>query len=86
MQVHVRLFARARDLAGCEQLTLEVPPGISLGELRRLLATVCPALAPLVPHCALALGEDFAADTQTLTAEADIALLPPVSGGSVLRG
>jgi molybdopterin converting factor subunit 1 len=81
MLVHVRLFARAKDLAGAEQISLELPDGATVGELRRRLALAYPALIPLLPRSAVAVNDEFADDAWPLPGRAEIALLPPVSGG-----
>jgi molybdopterin converting factor subunit 1 len=81
MNITVHLFARARDLAGRETLTLEVPPATTVGELRRIIAQAHPALAAILARCALAVNQDFAPDTATLSDRAEVAVLPPVSGG-----
>ncbi len=84
MILHVRLFARARDLAGTDILRVELPDGATVGDLRRQLAVVCPALAGLLERSALAVDNEFADDTQVVSANAEIAVLPPVSGGEPL--
>ena len=38
MKVRVRLFAAARQAAGCETVELELPRGGTVGQLRRRLA------------------------------------------------
>jgi molybdopterin converting factor subunit 1 len=81
MTLHVRLFARAKDLAGAERLAVELADGATVAELRRRLAEVCPALAALLPRCALAVDDEFAEDALRLTGAAEVAVLPPVSGG-----
>jgi molybdopterin converting factor subunit 1 len=81
MKTTVRLFARARDLAGADRLDVDVPPGSTVGELRRRIAAQYPALAGLLERSALAVNEELADDALTLPANADVALLPPVSGG-----
>jgi molybdopterin converting factor subunit 1 len=81
MILTVRLFARAKDLAGSDTLTVELPAGSTVTQLRRRLAAVCPALAPLLERSALALDHEFAGPDQLLQGGAEIALLPPVSGG-----
>jgi molybdopterin converting factor subunit 1 len=79
--VNVRLFARARDLARADRIILRVPSGATVGELRRRLAAAQPALAGLAERSALAVNDEFAEDSLTLPVDAEIALLPPVSGG-----
>jgi molybdopterin converting factor subunit 1 len=82
MNVPVRLFARARELAGADTVDVELPGGATVARLRERLAEVCPALRPLLPRSAVAVNEDFAEDDTIIPAAAEIALLPPVSGGS----
>lgn len=81
MIVEIRLFARARDLAGRETISLELAPGTTVGELRRALARAHPELAALLGRCALAVNQDFAADAAVIPDRAEVAVLPPVSGG-----
>lgn len=81
MIVHVRLFARARDLAGTDVLHVDLPDCVTIAELRRRLATDYPALASLLERSALAVENEFAADSSIVSAESEIALVPPVSGG-----
>lgn len=81
LTVSVRLFARARELAGAEIVTLRLPLGATVGDLRRALASARPALASLVTRSAVAVNEQFAEDGQSLPDASEIALLPPVSGG-----
>jgi molybdopterin converting factor subunit 1 len=81
MILRVRLFARARDLGGAETLSVEVPAEATVGELRQRLATVCPALAALLPRCAVAVNSDLAEDERMVAASDEVAILPPVSGG-----
>jgi molybdopterin converting factor subunit 1 len=81
MIVHIRLFARARDLAGTDNVNVELADGGTVADLRRRLAAVYPALAGLMERSAVAVESDFAEDSCVLTANAEVALLPPVSGG-----
>ena len=81
MIVHVRMFARARDLAGTDLMRVELPDGATVADVRRRLAIDCPALAGLLERSALAVENEFAADSLVLSVDAEVALLPPVSGG-----
>jgi molybdopterin converting factor subunit 1 len=82
MKVHVRLFARARELIGHDALEVELPAGATVAELRRRLEQECPALKELLRASVLAVGDDFAhaADAE-IPAGAEVSVLPPVSGG-----
>jgi molybdopterin converting factor subunit 1 len=81
MTVTVRLFARARDLAGADAVSVELPAGATAADLRRRLAAQCPRLAPLLERSALAVNDEFADESQPVGPDSAIALLPPVSGG-----
>jgi molybdopterin converting factor subunit 1 len=81
MRVRVRFFARARDLAGAESATCELPPGATIAELRQHLAASYPRLASLLERSALAVADEFTANDHILTPGVEVALLPPVSGG-----
>jgi molybdopterin converting factor small subunit len=83
MTVRVRLFARARDLAGAGEVAVELPAGATVADLKRALAERCPALAPLLGRSAVAVNDEFAGDSFTLPLDAGVALLPPVSGGGL---
>jgi molybdopterin converting factor subunit 1 len=81
MTLRVHLFARARDLAGAASVAVDLPAGATVADLRRALAAAQPALAAFLGHCAVAVGDEFAADDVVLDAATEVALLPPVSGG-----
>ena len=50
MNVRVRLFAVARQLAGAEAAELELPPGSTVADLRRALVARYPQLGRLDRH------------------------------------
>lgn len=77
----ILLFARARDLAGAAQLELALPPDATVAEVRRALALACPRLGPLLEKSALAVDGELADEETRVPAGAEVALLPPVSGG-----
>ena len=81
MRVCIRLFARARDLAGRASLHVDVAPQSTVGALRRQLAETLPDLGTILPRCAVAVQGEFAQDVVVLPPDAEVAILPPVSGG-----
>jgi molybdopterin converting factor subunit 1 len=81
MTLRVRLFARARDLAGADSVAVELPAGATVAELRARLGEAYPALRPLLARSAVAVNEEYAGDDVVIPPAAEIALLPPVSGG-----
>ena len=81
MNVRILLFARAKDLAGTALLTLELPEGATVAVLRERLSEAYPRLAKFQARCAVAVGGELVSEETPLTENAEVALLPPVSGG-----
>lgn len=81
MVCRVKLFARARDLAGAAEVSVDLPEGTTVAELRAALARVFPSFAGLLERSALAVQDEFASDELVIPPGAEVALLPPVSGG-----
>lgn len=81
MEVQVRLFALARELAGTDRLRVELPERATVAELRRRLAERCPALGPIVHRLLIAIDSEYATDEQRIEPGREVACLPPVSGG-----
>jgi molybdopterin converting factor subunit 1 len=79
--IEVRLFARARDLVGADVITVDVPDGATVSELRGRLVARYPTLAGLLERSALAVNGEFADGAMVVPPGAEVALLPPVSGG-----
>jgi molybdopterin converting factor subunit 1 len=75
----VLLFARLRDLLGADQIAIDDVG--SVGELRRQLMQRHPQAAAFIEKCAVAVNDEFADDRAPIPKGADVALLPPVSGG-----
>jgi molybdopterin synthase catalytic subunit len=55
---------------------------VSLAELRELLAALHPQLAPFLSRMRLAINDELHAHAQRVNAGDEIAVLPPVAGGS----
>ncbi len=81
MKTTVKLFAGARELAGQGQIELELPPAATVAQLRAALLADCPALASLLPHTLFAINTNYATDDTPVPEGAEIACIPPVSGG-----
>jgi molybdopterin converting factor subunit 1 len=81
MIVQILLFARARDLAESDMLTVDLPEGATVADLRRRVAETYPALGEFLPRYAIAVAEEFAANETKLLPDAPVAVIPPVSGG-----
>ena len=81
MKVAVKLFAAARQLAASDEAVVELPADATVAELRVALAAAHPALAPLLRHALFAIDAEYATDATCIPADAEVACIPPVSGG-----
>ena len=77
MQVKVRLFAMLRERAGAGELVLDLPEGACVGDALASLGELAEGM-PLV----MAVNREYADEAQPLRADDELALIPPVSGGS----
>ena len=81
MRVSVRLFAGLRERAGGQHVEVELPEGASVADLLAAMAsTPVGALQP--GQCVVAINREYAPASARLSADDEIALIPPVSGGS----
>lgn len=85
MRLEVRTFGGLAERAGLATLVVELPEGADVALLRRTVATQHPELAPLMPRVAVSVDLELADDATVLTADQELALLPPVAGGSTDR-
>jgi molybdopterin synthase catalytic subunit/molybdopterin synthase sulfur carrier subunit len=81
MRIRVRLFALAKQAAGCDSLEVDLPEGATVAQLRRQLGVRIPQLAGLLAQMMLAVNTEYADDEMRIPPEADVACIPPVSGG-----
>lgn len=81
MKVRLLAFASAADAVGAPESELELPAGASTAELRDELLRRHPALAALWSRLALAIDGEIQRGNPALHDGAEVALLPPVSGG-----
>jgi molybdopterin converting factor subunit 1 len=78
MQVHIRLFAGLRERAGASEVALDLPDGARVADALAQLQHVTGDV-PVV----MAVNQEYADETMTLAPGDELALIPPVSGGSV---
>ena len=77
----VLFFAQARDHAGVSASALELPAGSRVADALAAIRAAHPALDPLLGHLAVAVNGELVSRDASIPAGAELALLPPVSGG-----
>ena len=82
MIVAIRLFARFRELAGDDVLQVSLPERATVSDLISTVMSLHPDWSELLLRSAVAVNDDYASLDRILVATDDIALIPPVSGGS----
>jgi len=81
VRLRVRLFAVAKQAAGRDSIDLELPQGATIAQLRRRLGAQVPQLSALAPQMLFAINRQYADDEAIVPPDADVACIPPVSGG-----
>lgn len=82
MKIRVLAFATAAGALGRRDFELEVEAGETVDALLARLEREAPELAVIRPRLAIAVNGDLVGVETTLSEADEIALLPPVSGGS----
>jgi MoaE-MoaD fusion protein len=82
MRIRVVAFATAAEALGGGEREVDLAAGATVGDLRSTLEGAHPALVPLWPRLAVAVDGRLAPPEAPLAEGAEVALLPPVSGGS----
>ena len=82
ISVRVRLFAIQRELAGTREVPLELADGADVEAAWAALVARHPVLAPGRESLRFARNGDYADPTTTLADGDEVAMIPPVSGGS----
>jgi MoaE-MoaD fusion protein len=85
IRVRIRLFAIQRELAGTRELSLELPESASVEAAWNAMVARHPALAPGRPSVRFARNGAYADATDVLADGDEVAMIPPVSGGSGAR-
>src|SRR5260221_12039853 len=83
MRVSVRLFAAWRESFGSDRIELEFDgDAIALRDLKSAIERLHPDLISLLAATRVAVNQDFASEDASIVRGDDVALIPPVSGGS----
>ncbi len=81
-EIKVIFFATLKERAGRRDMLVSLPEGASVAELKQRLQEEMPALQPAMHTTIVSINHEFAEDSERIPAGAEVALFPPVSGGS----
>jgi MoaE-MoaD fusion protein len=82
MQVRVLIFGMLKDLLGKSSDVLELPDGALVRDVLAQYLSEVPKMRESMASLAVAVNQEYAGPQTVLKADDEVALLPPVSGGS----
>jgi molybdopterin synthase catalytic subunit len=82
MRVTLLYFAAARERAGTAREAIDLRDGATAGDAREAACVAHPALRPIADKLRLAVDQEFTVAQQPLREGAEVAFIPPVSGGA----
>jgi molybdopterin synthase catalytic subunit len=82
MTIRVLLFGVLKDLLGRAVETVELPEGAGVPDVILYYARGSPRFEAMVPSLAISVNQEYCRADRTLREGDEVALLPPVSGGS----
>src|SRR5689334_5445651 len=85
MRVTILYFAQLRERRGAPADSLELPAGGDVAMAMATIAKAHPQVAPHLPHVQVAVNQVIVGATTPLREGDELALIPPVSGGSAVR-
>lgn len=82
MNIRLRCFAGLRDEVGADELTIELPDGADVIRLKQVIESRWPRLAGRLASVRVAADHEFLDEGDLVPPGAELALIPPVSGGA----
>jgi molybdopterin converting factor small subunit len=81
MTLKIKLFAAAAQAIDNDHVRVTCATPVTIPALKLLLIEQYPALESIMPYCRFAVNHEFISDEYAITADHELALIPPVSGG-----
>jgi molybdopterin converting factor subunit 1 len=81
MTIQVLLFAQAKQIVGKDSVKIKVDSDSSVADLRSALSQKHPELATLLSRSNIAVNQQYSAESDLIPDGAEVAMIPPVSGG-----
>ena len=83
MRVNLILFAGLREKAGASSISLDLPDLATAADLKAAVAKAYPDLKTSLASLRIAINATYADDADPIPPDAELAAIPPVSGGSL---
>ena len=85
VNIRVLFFGQLKEVAGCATDSVELPKGATIADLLAHYEKKAPRLKDFLPSTAISLNQVYASPAARLMDNDEVALLPPVSGGTGKR-
>jgi len=85
MHIRVLFFGVLKDLVGRSSETIDLPEDARVRDVLSHYARLIPKLGPMLPALAFSVNQEYSAAERALASGDEVALLPPVSGGTPAR-
>ncbi|MFC4769206.1 molybdopterin converting factor subunit 1 [Effusibacillus consociatus] len=82
MTLTIRFFAGVAEAAGHREYTVELPEGTTVADLRAKLQAIFPHAADLLAKSFFSVNHEYADSSAVIKSGDELAVIPPVSGGS----
>ena len=80
--ITILFFANLKDITGEQKIMIEIPPEITIADLKEQLIQDYPGLSRYMSAIIVSINHEFAENDEIIPNEAEIAIFPPVSGGA----
>lgn len=80
--IKIKLFANIREIVGEKVIEINIDPDTSVLQLKQKIGELYPDVEPLMNHMIFAINKKFAFDDNIIPLDAEVAIFPPVSGGT----
>jgi molybdopterin converting factor small subunit len=81
MRITVQFFSQLKEIAGTDELALDLPDGANVADLLAQLYERSPKLEKWDASILVGIGVDFVERDHVITPNDKIAIMPPVQGG-----
>lgn len=81
VKIKIFFFARARDITGLSEISLDMASGSTASECLKKLIVKFPGLEEISGCIVLALNEEYTTESAIVKDRDELAIIPPISGG-----
>ena len=82
-RVKLLFFATLRDRAGAKSMELDIPADLTVQGLKDKISNEYPNLKESMSSVLITINREYAFDDAVIPLNAELAMFPPVSGGSL---